>query len=64
MFNKRLKQLRKENNLTQKELSEILNIGESTLSHYENKDREPNFDTLIKIADLFDVSLDYLLGRR
>lgn len=60
---KRLKKLRKDNNLTQKELAKVLNIKNNTLSQYENGINEPNDEIKIKIADYFDVTIDYLLGR-
>lgn len=59
----RLKQLRKSRNLTAKQLSEIINVSESTISLYENGKREPDFKTLLNIADYFNVSVDYLLGK-
>ena len=40
-----------------------LNINQNTISRYENPEREADYETLIKFADYFDVSLDYLLGR-
>ena len=58
-----IKYLREKNNLSQKELANILNIANSTLSQYESGDRVPSDDIKIKIADYFNVSLDYLLGR-
>ncbi|MFL0245543.1 helix-turn-helix domain-containing protein [Candidatus Clostridium stratigraminis] len=62
-FGDRLKDLRQDNDLTQEELAKILNITRTALSNYENTDREPSFDLLIKIADFFNVTLDYLLCR-
>jgi len=62
-FGKRFKTLRLEKNLTQAELAKILSIGESTISFYESDKREPDYETLQKIADFFNVSVDYLLGR-
>lgn len=59
----RLKLLREEKALTTREMSKILNIGKSTFSNYENDVRKPDYDTLTRIADFFDVSIDYLLGR-
>ena len=59
----RLKFLRKNNNLTMKELGRCLNVAESTISLYESGQREPDYQTLKKIANLFNVSIDYLLGR-
>ncbi|KXS42559.1 MULTISPECIES: helix-turn-helix domain-containing protein [unclassified Candidatus Frackibacter] len=63
LFKKRFKKLRKRNNLTQKELAQHLNLAPSTISFYEVGERTPDYKTLIKIADYFDVSLDYLFGR-
>lgn len=62
-FKDRLKKLRKEFNLTQKELGEKVNLAESTISHYENKIRTPDSAKLEEFANLFDVSVDYLLCR-
>lgn len=61
-FGQRLRELRLKSNMSLRELSEKLNISFSALGNYERNNREPNFDTLKKIADFFDVSLDYLLG--
>lgn len=58
-----IRKLREKNNLSQKELAKILNIANSTLSQYESGDRVPSDDIKIKMADYFNVSLDYLLGR-
>ena len=41
-----------------------LNMNQNTISRYENLEREADYETLIKLADYFDVSLDYLLGRK
>lgn len=58
-----LKLTRTENGLTQKELSERLNIGQATIACYENGQREPHIANLIAYADFFECSLDYLAGR-
>ena len=63
MLGKRLKMLRESNNLTQIELGKILGVGNVTLSQYEKGDRNPDYDTLLRIADYFNVSTDYLLGK-
>jgi transcriptional regulator with XRE-family HTH domain len=55
--------LRDQRGLTQEELSSSLGISRAALSHYEKNRREPDTETLGKIADLFQVSLDYLVGR-
>ncbi len=59
----RLKELRMERKLSQVRLGIELNIDQTTISHYETGVREPDYKTLILIADYFDVSIDYLLGR-
>ncbi|MCH1965971.1 helix-turn-helix domain-containing protein [Paraclostridium sordellii] len=63
MFGERLKSLRKSLNLTQKELEENLNVSGRVVGYYESNDRFTDKDTLIKITDFFEVSVDYLLGR-
>lgn len=62
-FYKRLKHLRTTNHLTQLELANMLNIERSTLSSYETGRRYPTLVILIRIADAFNVSVDYLIGR-
>lgn len=59
----RIKSLREQKNLAQKELATILKIGNSTLSQYETGTRTPSDDMKIAIANYFGVSLDFLLGR-
>lgn len=61
-FAKRLKLLRKENNLTQNDLGEIMGISEQAISHYEKAKRSPDTDMIIKIASHFNISIDYFLG--
>lgn len=63
MLNIKLRELRKEKRLTMKELGKILSLAEPTISGYENGTRSPDYETLNKIADVFNVSTDYLLGR-
>ena len=58
-----LKKLRIQNNLTQKQLGERLGIGQTTVACYENGLREPHIESLIAYADLFDCTVDYLVGR-
>lgn len=58
-----IKELREAKNLTQRELAKILNIANSTLSQYESNIRIPSDDVKVQIADFFNVSIDYLLGR-
>lgn len=59
----RLKTLRKEKGVTQKEVGEYLGISYQAYSHYENGLRNPDNETLKKLATYFGVSVDYLLGR-
>jgi transcriptional regulator with XRE-family HTH domain len=63
MFGKNLKMLRKIKKLSQEELSEILNVSRQSVSKYENDSAQPSFETLMLVADYFDVSVDELLGR-
>lgn len=63
MLGEKLKQLRLNNGLKQKDLSEFLNINRVTYTNYENGKREPDNDTIKKLAEYFNVTTDYLLGR-
>jgi transcriptional regulator with XRE-family HTH domain len=56
----RIKELRIENNLTQEELGEKFNLGKSTISNYENNNRLLDIEILIKYAEYFNVSVDYI----
>ncbi|MGN0524262.1 MAG: helix-turn-helix domain-containing protein [Eubacterium sp.] len=59
----RLKELRKEKGISQLKLALDLSMNQNTISRYETGEREADYKTLIKIADYFDVSIDYLLER-
>ena len=61
-FAQRLKELRTENNLTQTQVATQLGIRQQSYTRYENGSGEPSLDTLIAIAKLYNVSVDYLLG--
>lgn len=61
LFGKNLKQLRLENHLTQKELSNILKVASQTISFWEQGAREPDLDMLKKIAQFFQITIDELL---
>lgn len=63
MFSERLKELRKARGLTQEQLAAILGVERSSVGKYESRPVIPSADVLNKIADYFDVSIDYLLGR-
>lgn len=64
MFKERLTKLRKNTKLTQGELAKKLGIPRTTYSNYENGNRQPDYETLLKIAEFFDVSTDYLIGAK
>ena len=59
----RLQELRLERNMSQQRLAMELSMTQNTISRYENGEREPGIKELIRIADYFNVSLDYLLER-
>mgnify|MGYP002523480577 CR=1 FL=1 len=59
----RIKQLRKENNLSQEALAYLLHVERTTITGYETKDRIPDITILIRMAEIFNVSLDELVGR-
>ena len=59
----RLKELRKKRGISQLKLALDLNMNQNTISRYETGEREADYYTLIKFADYFDVSIDYLLER-
>ena len=64
LFSVRLKELRLQHGFSQEELSEQIGIKQSSYSDWENGKFKPNYEKLEKIADLFDVSLDWLVGRK
>lgn len=63
MFKDRLKRCREEKKLSQTQVAEMLNITRQAYNHYETGNRMPTQETLVSLADLFNVSVDYLLGR-
>lgn len=63
MFGQILAKLRKEKNLSQYKLAELMNFSRGQIANYEQGSREPDFETLERFADFFGVSTDYLLGR-
>lgn len=62
MFGTRLHTLRKERKLRQEDMAKQLGIARTTYAMYEQGKREPDYNTLIKLATFFEVSIDYLLG--
>jgi transcriptional regulator with XRE-family HTH domain len=63
-FSEKLKKLRTEHNMTQKMLAERLNLARTTITGYETKNRQPSHEKLTAIADIFDVTVDYLIDDR
>lgn len=62
-INDKLKKLRLDNGLTQTQLAQKLNIGQTTIAAYENGTHDPQIYSLVAYADFFNCSLDYLVGR-
>ncbi|WP_273705539.1 helix-turn-helix domain-containing protein [Leuconostoc mesenteroides] len=59
----RLRELRKERNVTQQELADDMLVTTRTLARYESGEREPRLPIVFDLADYFNVSIDYLVGR-
>jgi len=59
----RLKQLRLDKHLRQEQVADLIGVTKSAISAYENDLRQPSFDVLLQLANLYRVSTDYLLGR-
>ena len=64
VFAERLKELRKEKGLTQQKVADSLNISQPNYRRWESGERRPSVETLVMLADYFNVSTDYLLGRK
>lgn len=62
-FKSRLKDLRAERNISQKELAELMHMSKMAISHWENGHSEPSIAQLILLSDFFEVSVDYLIGK-
>lgn len=60
---KRIRDLREDNDLTQAEIAKILNVTQRTYSRYENDDRSIPLEQLVKLAEFYHTSVDYLLNR-
>ena len=63
-FGTRLANLRREHNLTQNDIADRLNISAQAVSKWENDLTSPDLDTLVKLSDIFDISVDDLLGKK
>ncbi len=61
-FQERIKELRQESGVTRAQLAEMLQVSVRLISYWENGERECSFDMLIKIAEFFQTTTDYLLG--
>ena len=59
----KLKDLRKSRKLTQSQFADMMGVSQATVTFWENGKREPDLATVVKLADFYDVSTDYLLGR-
>ena len=59
----RIKELRRKQKITQLKMAMDLNLNQNSISRYENGERQPDINELIRIADYFGVSIDYLVGR-
>lgn len=62
IFAERLKDLRIERELSQRELAKLLNVSHSAVAQWENESRSPNAEAVVALAKFFEVSADYLLG--
>lgn len=59
----KLKDIRKQRNLTQKQVADYLQTSQQAYNYYENEKYEPSIDMLIKLADLYNTSIDFIVGR-
>lgn len=60
---KNLKKLRLEMNISQQQLASVIKVSQQSINKYENHETEPNLSTLIMLADYFETSVDYIIGR-
>lgn len=63
MFNKRLREMRMKRGFTQQHMADVLCVSLNSYQKYEQNERSPSYDLLVKIADMLDVSIDWLLCR-
>lgn len=63
MFNKRLREMRMKRGFTQQNMADILGISLNAYQKYEQAERSPSLECLVSIADILDISIDYLLCR-
>ena len=62
-FSTRLKELRQNMNLRQEQVAKLIGVNKGAISTYENDTRQPSFEILVRLANLYRVSTDYLLGQ-
>lgn len=62
-FSNKLKELRTSKNISQKQIASQLDIADRQYRRYENEEQQPTLPIIIKLANYFDISLDYLVGR-
>ncbi|ANY74553.1 Transcriptional regulator [Paenibacillus lactis] len=62
-YGSRIAKLREQKGWTQEELSELIGISRASLSHYEQNRRKPNLETLTRLADIFETTIDKIIGR-
>ncbi len=62
-FSTRIKELRQNKNLRQEQVARLIGVNKSAISTYENDIRQPSFEILVRLANLYRVSTDYLLGQ-
>lgn len=60
----KLKELRKENGWTQQQVADMIDVSRVNYTRYELNTSEPDFDILVRLADIYDVSLDYIFDRQ
>lgn len=63
MLGKRINEVRKERGITAQSMADMLHINLRSYRNYESGDREPSVESIIKIADILDISVDYLFSR-
>ena len=63
MFGVRLRELREAQELSRRAMAETFKINQNAIYEWEKRGKQPDYDTLCKLADFFDVTVDYLLGR-
>ena len=63
IISKKLKELRKEKDVTQREVAKAVNVAQNTIAGYETGAKEPSLTVLVALADYYEVTTDYILGR-